>query len=132
MGCLDIGIEVSTVAIACIYFERLCIKSLITKTNRRLSIAVCLLLAFKFNEPITGPSFMTRLEELLHFIDREYQISKIQLFNAEFGALVHLNFSLNVPYMHVLEMFKRLPKKIHLKKINHLLYICNSYFLNLN
>jgi hypothetical protein len=37
-------------AIAVINFERLCIKGLVTKMNRKLTMAVSLLLAYKFNE----------------------------------------------------------------------------------
>lgn len=51
MGCLSADCEVSTVALACVYFERLCLDCRVDKRNRRLSMAACLLLAYKFNEP---------------------------------------------------------------------------------
>jgi hypothetical protein len=43
-------LELSTLALGIVYFERLVIKTLVMKTNRKLKFAACLLLAFKFNE----------------------------------------------------------------------------------
>ena len=43
-------LEISTVALAIIYFERLCLDCRVDKSNRRLSFAACLLLAIKINE----------------------------------------------------------------------------------
>ena len=47
-------IEVSTVALACVYFERLCLDCRVDKSNRRIAFAACLLLALKLNEPNVG------------------------------------------------------------------------------
>ena len=114
LGCMnELDIEVSTVAVACIYFEQLCMKGIVSKPNRRLSMAVCLLIAFKLNEPTTGQLYLPRLEAMLRFLDTELSVNKTDIFKAEFGALVHLNFALQVPYLHVLEMFKRLLKLVH-------------------
>ena len=44
------NLEVSTVALACVYFERLCLACRVDKSNRRSTFASCLLLAAKFNE----------------------------------------------------------------------------------
>ncbi|CAN0520272.1 unnamed protein product, partial [Scytosiphon promiscuus] len=44
--------EVATVALACIYFERLCLAGLVTKPNRRLAMAACLAISYKFNEAV--------------------------------------------------------------------------------
>ncbi|CAN0317920.1 unnamed protein product, partial [Scytosiphon promiscuus] len=44
------NMEVATVALACIYFERLCLAGLVTKPNRRLAMAACLAISYKFNE----------------------------------------------------------------------------------
>ena len=43
-------LEISTVALAIVYFERLCLDCRVDKSNRRLSFAACLLLAIKINE----------------------------------------------------------------------------------
>lgn len=46
-GCHLVGTEVATMALAWVYFERLCLKGLVTKTNRRLTMSACLILAYK-------------------------------------------------------------------------------------
>ena len=68
MGCLQIDIEISTAALAVVSFERLVLKGLVTKLNRRLTMATCLLLAFKFNEyvPCACVSFVCVLLLLTH------------------------------------------------------------------
>ena len=43
-------LELGTVALAFIYFERLCLDCRVDKSNRRLCFAACLLLAIKINE----------------------------------------------------------------------------------
>jgi Cyclin, N-terminal domain len=43
-------VEISTLALACVYFERLCLDCRVDKSNRRLCFAACLLLASKLNE----------------------------------------------------------------------------------
>ena len=50
VACIRSKIEISTLALACIYFERLCLDCRVDKSNRRLSFAACLLLAAKVNE----------------------------------------------------------------------------------
>ena len=49
-ACIRARIEISTLALAIIYFERLCLDCRVDKSNRRLSFAACLLLASKVNE----------------------------------------------------------------------------------
>jgi hypothetical protein len=48
------NLEISTVALACIYFERLCLDCRVDKSNRRLAFAACLLIAAKLNESNVG------------------------------------------------------------------------------
>jgi Cyclin, N-terminal domain len=48
---LKANLEIGTVALACVYFERLCLDCRVDKSNRKLSMAACLLLASKINEP---------------------------------------------------------------------------------
>lgn len=49
LACIKAKIEVSTVALACVYFERLALDCRVDKSNRRLTFATCLLIAIKFN-----------------------------------------------------------------------------------
>ena len=47
-------LEIGTLSLAFVYFERLCLDCRVDKSNRRLAFAVCLLLASKLNEPNVG------------------------------------------------------------------------------
>ena len=49
---LELDLELSTVALACVYVERLCWRNVLEKKNRKLASAVCLALAFKWNEAV--------------------------------------------------------------------------------
>jgi hypothetical protein len=71
-------------------------------------MAVCLILAAKFNEPMEG----NRFEVVLEFADQQWSLPKKEIFEAEFGALVHLNFSLHYPHDHLYLMYTRLMKQI--------------------
>ena len=110
LGCLRLDFEVSTAAIAWICFERLCLQGLVFKINRHLTMAVCLVLAFKFLEPLPGNS--SRLEALLSFTDREWEVSRSEIFEAEFGAFVKLEFLLHLPYQHIQAVYAKLLKLV--------------------
>lgn len=66
------NVEVATVALACIYFERLCLAGLVTKPNRRLAMAACLAIAYKFNEAVLEG--VSKLPALWAFVDQEWQV----------------------------------------------------------
>ena len=112
LGCFSLSLEVSTCALAVIYFERLVIKGMVTKPNRHLSMAVCLVLAYKFNEPVSS-KYLSRLEALLHYVDREWEVTKKEVLDAEFGAFVHLGFSLHAPHQHVYLTYSRLLRLVN-------------------
>lgn len=112
LTCDFIGFELATVAIAMINFERLCMKGLVTKFNRHLTMATCLTLAVKFNESLNA-SYHDNIGRLYHFFDREWNLPKKVVFEAEFGAFVQLNFSLHLPYPHVYLMYTRLLKLLN-------------------
>jgi hypothetical protein len=52
MAAIKAKLEISTVALAIVYFERLCLDCRVDKSNRRLSFAACLLIAVKINEDL--------------------------------------------------------------------------------
>ena len=126
IGCLAMDLEVSTVALAVISFERLILKGLITKLNRRLAMSTCLLLAYKFNElqlhdvevgtvGVISPSMhkASQLDAIFMFVDQKWSISRRQLFDAEFGTFVHLGFTLHVPAPQLFTVFTRLLKLVN-------------------
>ena len=49
---VELDLELSTIALACVYLERLCWRNVLDKKNRRLASAACLILAFKWNEAV--------------------------------------------------------------------------------
>lgn len=104
VACMNIGIEISTVAIAFIFFEQLILKGLIAKENRKLSMAVCLLIAAKFNEE------KLLLDPLFEFIDRQWSIERKEVIAAELGAFVSLDFSLHISHQHIFVVYGRLLK----------------------
>jgi hypothetical protein len=110
--CMALGIEISTVAIAMINFERLCMKSLITKYNRKLAMAVSLVLAVKFNET-AHVTYHEMLNSLMGVFDREWDLPKKEVLEAEFGAFVHLGFTMHLPFPHVYLMYSRLLKLVN-------------------
>lgn len=117
MAAVSFKMEVSTVALACIYFERLCLDTRVDKSNRRLTFAACLLLAAKINEKnvrldiqtcggnedegkisrmksVIKPSKASRsmFASLLEFFAHDWSLSLKTLFAAEWGvfAVGHL------------------------------------------
>eukprot|EP01041_Mallomonas_annulata_P009802 gene9802-20391_t len=101
LGCLAVDIELSTVALA----------GVVSKVNRHLTMAVTLLLAYKFNQPLqlmNANANKSRLDGMLEFFDREWSLSK-----KEFGAFVLLGFNLHAPHTHVFVVFTRLLKLAH-------------------
>jgi hypothetical protein len=103
-------IELSTIALAIVYFERLCLKGLVSKVNRRLSMATCLLLAVKFNETTSQVKYRKILDILIDYFDKEWNLPKKQIFEAEFGVYVHLGFLMHIPYQHIYNVYLRLLK----------------------
>lgn len=63
----------ATVALACVYFERLCLAGVVTKPNRRLTMAACIVIAYKFNEPVLMGR-TSKLAALWSFIDQEWLV----------------------------------------------------------
>ncbi len=128
-------LEISTVALSIIYFERLCLDCRVDKTNRRLSFAACLLLALKMNEAhvelMTKPgqvdsksSTSYRIQSLLRpakksdnafaslleFFTQEWTLSLKHLFAAEWGVFAALQFRLHAKPSQIAFHFKRLLK----------------------
>ena len=57
---------------------------------------------------------------MLDFIDKDWKISKKEVFDAEFGAFVHLGFTLLVPHQHVGLVCNRLLKLVYKTTKNYL------------
>ena len=115
VACVRARIEISTLALACIYFERLCLDCRVDKSNRRLSFAACLLLAAKVNESNSkivydrGTEAKIKpnkrsgkiFESLVVFFTHDWSLSLRQLYVAEW--VVFTVSSLNLNHCHVIE-----------------------------
>ena len=118
--CLELNIELSTAALAHILFERLCLQEIITKTNRNLCMAVSVLLAFKFSECYLMELQSVVLPALFEFMDREWDVSKKEVIQAEFGAYILLNFALVPPQHQIVIVYNRLLKFLRLNSDRYL------------
>ena len=99
-------VQVSTIAYAVVYFEKIILKKHVNKENRKLMAAVCVMLAAKFWEPtITSESRMHALTALL---EESFTVPKKRLFAMEMTVFADLDFSLLLPYTHVYPHFVRL------------------------
>ncbi|CEG43394.1 Cyclin ik3-1/CABLES [Plasmopara halstedii] len=107
-----LGLEVATVALACVLFEKLVLQHYITKVNRKLYMAVCFLLAVKFNEPCTSVERKRVVRQLLEDIDRVHGIPARDILKAEFTVYAQLSFNLHVPIAEVHPHFARLLKLV--------------------
>ncbi|KAL7574979.1 hypothetical protein ACA910_010798 [Epithemia clementina (nom. ined.)] len=131
-------LQIGTLALCIVYFERLCLDCRVDKSNRRLAFAACLLLASKLNEPNVGlfmrnekkgdknDNVTTRLQSLirpnkrssnifaslLEFFTEDWNLTLKHLFDAEWGVFAALGFSLHAKPSHVAFHFKRLMKTL--------------------
>ena len=126
----DAHLEVSTVALAFVYFERLCLDCRVDKSNRRLSFAACLLLAAKINESkitllvhsedeertglrsliLPTKDASTIFASLLGFFTQDWGLSLKHLFSAEWGVFAALGFRLHATPSQVEFHFRRIMK----------------------
>ncbi|PFH32066.1 hypothetical protein BESB_020070 [Besnoitia besnoiti] len=94
-------LDVSTVASAWVYFERLVQMGAVDKSMRKLYAGACLILAFKFNQN-GEPNVVQRLCGLLTHGDRQRGLASQSLSQAEFTVFGLLGFSLQLSIEHVL------------------------------
>ncbi|RHZ81166.1 hypothetical protein Glove_123g39 [Diversispora epigaea] len=99
----DLDLELSTVAKAYAYFEKLTLKGSVTKYNRRLIGATCLLLASKVNEPM-GMSYSPLLESL----HKHLELTTKEITEQEFSVFSSLDFELYLPPSEFMPHFDRI------------------------
>jgi len=111
----DLDLELSTVAKAYVYFEKLILKKVVNKASRRLYGSICLLLASKVNEPM-GTSYSPILESLHKHLD----VTIKDITDNEFSVFAHLDFELYLPMQEFMPHFERLFQIVDYNKEEYL------------
>ncbi|KAF0716268.1 Aste57867_2928 [Aphanomyces stellatus] len=108
--CHRTHLDISSVALACVYFEKLVLANYVNKANRKLYMSVCLLLAVKFNEPRAMDDMLGVIKKLLVEIDQVHSIPARDVLAAEFKIYAQLSFALHVQLSEIQPHFARLLK----------------------
>lgn len=103
IGRVEVQLDYLVIAQAYVYFEKLCLKHLITKQNRKLCAGASLLLSAKLND-IKGSD----LKSLIDSIEASFRLKHRDLITMEFGAIVALDFALHLQPSEILAHYERL------------------------
>jgi len=102
-------LDISTVALAWVYFEKLVLGDVVRKHNRKLLAGACLVLAFKFHQE-TDQSSVKRLATCIRKLDRKDQLNLAALNDAELKVFVWLKFYLHIGQDQAMPHLQRLLK----------------------
>jgi hypothetical protein len=119
----EMNLELSSVAKAYVYFERLILKNEVNKYNRKLIGATCLFLATKVNDPKE-----VSYANLLRILNKIMGVSPKEIRENEFNVFVALEFVLYVPLWDIRPHFERLVTSSEFPKVDMSEYIGDKMF----
>jgi len=119
----EMDLELSSVAKAYVYFERLILKKEVNKYNRKLIGATCLFLATKVNDPKE-----VSYADLLRVLNKIMDVSPKEIRENEFNVFVALEFVLYVPLWDIRPHFERLVTSSEFSKVDMSEYIGDKMF----
>jgi len=104
-------LDVCSVALAWVYFEKLVLKDYVRKASRKLLAGACLVLAYKFHQRGDREK-IRKLAGEIRKMDRKDRLQWEDLHEAELKVFVWLEFSLHVPASEVMPHVHRIMKDL--------------------
>ena len=130
----DLDVELSTIALAHCYFEKLVFAKRVSAANRRVVMATCVLLAHKFNHTSLPDSAktLTKQRDLLDALESYPKgAPRAKILTAEPDVLSALRFALHVPrkdVMYVLTSLQRVSlRRVHAMPSFRVAHVPSTY-----